>query len=147
MKQYVMGFFILGGTSVLLVKKKAGDPSGEGWNGVGGGVDGAETPAMAMAREWREETALEPVDWKDVGLATGKDHSYAIHLFVAEAAEMPYRVEGVIADMKWDTYDLTGDWRSIPFCSWTRTMLSMALEAEEAGDFMKNNCPHLSLPV
>jgi 8-oxo-dGTP pyrophosphatase MutT (NUDIX family) len=146
MIMFTMGFCLTSaGKQVVLVHKKAGDPSGAGLNGPGGRIEPNETPLMCMEREWAEETGLGPVPWKDMATVHARDMSYCIHLYLAEVESLPEAIG--TGDMEWEAVGIGRDWREIPLCSWTRTMLSMCLEGSEpSSDIMKSTCPSLLLP-
>lgn len=71
MQRYVLGFaFSQGGTIVTLIKKKRGPVDLIGlWNGLGGKIEGAETPREAMQREFFEECGvdIDEAFWKFEG--------------------------------------------------------------------------------
>ncbi len=50
-------------------------------NGVGGKIETGETPAMAMVREFQEETGRRLLGWREAVKLTGSD--YKVHFFVA----------------------------------------------------------------
>lgn len=57
MKFFVLGFvFNKDGTKVLLVQKERPKWQAGLWNGIGGKIEGAEFPKVAMMRECYEET-------------------------------------------------------------------------------------------
>jgi 8-oxo-dGTP diphosphatase len=64
MTEYVAGFLFYRRTNVALVTKKRPDWQKGKMNGVGGHIDGLETPVDAMRREFKEETGAEIDNWK-----------------------------------------------------------------------------------
>lgn len=66
MKRYVTGFmFSLDRKCVSLIKKNNPEWQRGRFNGVGGKIEAGESPALAMSREFKEETAVvtSPDDW------------------------------------------------------------------------------------
>ncbi|GAF81529.1 unnamed protein product [marine sediment metagenome] len=86
MDKFVVGFaFTEDGNSVLLIKKNRPEWQAGCLNGVGGKIEGGETPDQAMIRECLEETGLY-LDWSCRGLMKGKNNDGAIfqcHIFYA----------------------------------------------------------------
>ena len=62
MIEYVLGFRI-SGTHAALIKKKRPSRQKGLFNGVGGKIEGEETPAAAMTREFQEETSKVVLGW------------------------------------------------------------------------------------
>ena len=73
---------------ILLAKKKRGFGEGK-FNGVGGKLEGEETPEMAMIREAQEEISITPTEYSKVGVMDfieyfkGNKENLVFHLFVA----------------------------------------------------------------
>lgn len=64
MENYVVGFlFNVEKTKVVLIHKKRPAWQNNLWNGVGGHIETDETPSVAMAREFYEETGLRTGDY------------------------------------------------------------------------------------
>lgn len=119
MTLYVSGFMYSPGHKkvVLIQKKKPAWQEGL-LNGVGGKIENGETPEMAMAREFKEETGVStpPEAWKVFSTITGEGkykiyflsatHSDYIHAQTIEAEEVGiYEVDAlpdhVIHNLKW----------------------------------------------
>src|SRR5436190_15473444 len=96
--RYVAGFlFTNDGRAVVLVRKNKPAWQKGRLNGVGGKVEGDETPAAAMQREFREEAGVDiPADaWQEVVVLEG--HGFAVHffrLFDTQAFSFATTVEG-----------------------------------------------------
>lgn len=88
MTHYVMGlFFSPDFKEVALLHKRRGPPNVIGrWNGPGGRIEPGETPAEAMVREFREETAVEtkPTLWTHAIQLVGRDYDMAVLFAVGD---------------------------------------------------------------
>lgn len=80
MISYVAGF-LFAADHVLLVKKIKPDWQSGLWNGVGGKLEISETPIVGMIREFREETGLDVLDWRQFCTEAGR--GYVVHFFAA----------------------------------------------------------------
>lgn len=73
---------------ILLAMKKRGFGEGK-YNGVGGKIEGGETPDDAMIRETKEEILVTPTKYEKVGIIEfdefykGKKEKVMFHLYVA----------------------------------------------------------------
>ena len=73
---------------ILLAMKKRGFGEGK-YNGVGGKIEGGETPDEAMIRETKEEILVTPTEYEKVGIIEfdefykGKKEKVMFHLYVA----------------------------------------------------------------
>jgi 8-oxo-dGTP diphosphatase len=100
MKRYVLGFvFDFGYHNVLLILKAKPDWQFGKLNGLGGKIEQGETPAQAMAREFREETAgydMVP-QFKPFGRLHGTNgDGWEVHLFHAKVMlEFPPDLNGI----------------------------------------------------
>ena len=54
---------------ILLAMKKRGFGEGK-YNGVGGKIEGTETPEAAMLRETKEEIGVTPIQYDNVGVVS-----------------------------------------------------------------------------
>lgn len=73
---YVAGFaFDTLAETVLLVKKNRPKWQAGRLNAIGGHIEAGETPALAMVREFEEETGIksEESDWEIIAVMTGPD--------------------------------------------------------------------------
>jgi 8-oxo-dGTP diphosphatase len=65
MNSYVLGFCFERRTDqVVLIRKVKPEWQRDKLNGVGGKIEGDETPTEAMVREWREETGEDRDHWE-----------------------------------------------------------------------------------
>jgi len=89
MRSYVLGFvFSPDHTKVVLIAKNRPAWQKGRLNGVGGHVEPGETPAAAMAREFREEACCEDtLDWNSFGRLSGDD--WEVWLFHAHYQTFP----------------------------------------------------------
>jgi 8-oxo-dGTP pyrophosphatase MutT (NUDIX family) len=126
MKEYALGFATTPHGQVLMAVKDEGSDGGAGLNGVGGKLEPGETPLECMEREWREETALAPLDWRAKGQLKGE--GWRVHVFHAQrfATAFPHGDQVCvwlsIADLLWR--------RRGECTSWALVALAQALEAE-----------------
>ncbi|MDO4318892.1 MAG: 8-oxo-dGTP diphosphatase [Lachnospiraceae bacterium] len=91
MKQTTLCYIEKNGQYLMLHRnKKANDFNREKWIGVGGKIEGSETPEEGMLREVKEETGLTLVSYAYRGLVIflcdNGDDQY-MHLFTADAYE------------------------------------------------------------
>lgn len=91
MKQTTLCYIEQNGQYLMLHRnKKANDINREKWIGVGGKIEGSETPEEGMLREVKEETGLTLTSYQYRGLVIflcgGEDDQY-MHLFTADAYE------------------------------------------------------------
>ena len=74
---------------ILLAMKKRGFAEGK-YNGIGGKIEGGETPEEAMIREMKEEIAVTPLTYEKVGFIEfdeyykGKKEKIAFHLYLVD---------------------------------------------------------------
>ena len=74
---------------ILLAMKKRGFAEGK-YNGIGGKIEGGETPEEAMIRETKEEIAVTPLTYEKVGFIEfdeyykGKKEKIAFHLYLVD---------------------------------------------------------------
>lgn len=65
-KRYVVGFLLKDNdTQIALIRKQFPEWQRGKWNGIGGKIDGLETPYQAMVREFEEEAGLRITDWDE----------------------------------------------------------------------------------
>lgn len=84
MIKYVLGFiFTEDRQQVVLINKKKPEWQAGKWNGVGGKIEGEETPLQAMVRESNEETGIWIMEnqWKAECTLKGPD--YVVFVFSA----------------------------------------------------------------
>lgn len=108
---YVVGFCFNHTTDqVTLVKKLRPEWQLNKWNGVGGHIEGVETPSEAMAREFEEEAGLHtnPSDWDSVArLSTDtRDHDqvFFFRLFATPGQWEQVQQTGDEVVKKWPLY-------------------------------------------
>lgn len=104
--------FIIHSEKVLLLNRNKAPWMGR-WNGVGGKLEGNETPRQAMHREIKEETGLHSLDLHFKGLITWSDveqtyfgglYLYLAHLAKQELSSTPIQTdEGILAwkELSW----------------------------------------------
>lgn len=87
MVRYVAGFAFDDSNRVLLVRKKVPNWQSGLLNGVGGKIEGGETPGLAMEREFSEETTVGVVEsrWKCFCVESHQD--YEVHFFRAQISD------------------------------------------------------------
>lgn len=86
MERMVCGFlFDRGRGGVVLIRKERPAWQRGRWNGVGGHIIGSETPAEAMAREFREETGrkIRVESWRPLVTLQGRNGKWKVHFFSA----------------------------------------------------------------
>lgn len=89
MIEYVVGFLFIEGTEgLILIEKTKPDWQKGKLNGVGGKVEAGETPIVAMAREFKEETGvwIHPVHWTLFANLTNRVAEYSVSFLYAEAS-------------------------------------------------------------
>jgi 8-oxo-dGTP diphosphatase len=82
MKRWVAGFLFRDGRDVALVLKTHPAWQAGKLNGVGGKVEGAESPLEAMRREFEEEAGAKVEDWREfavLNVEAGAIHFFAAH--------------------------------------------------------------------
>ena len=85
----VVGGIIRRGGTYLLGKRPEGKSQGGHWEFIGGKIEPGETPEQALARECREEIALDIVNEK---IRTAVTHAYSdrtIHLTLIDCEPAP----------------------------------------------------------
>lgn len=93
-RRYVAGFMFKG-SKVFLVRKNHPTWQAGLMNGIGGEIDGDETPEQAMQREYNEETGWRVHGWEF--FATENGPGYSVHFF---RYRMPSDVETASIDWK-----------------------------------------------
>jgi 8-oxo-dGTP diphosphatase len=85
MKAYVLGFAFDDVGRVVLMRKNRPEWQKGRWNGVGGLIEGGETPQVAMAREFKEETGVDvhPAHWTKIGSMVGNS-GWFVHVYTAK---------------------------------------------------------------
>jgi len=80
MTHYVLGFlFDFERDRVVLIRKNRPDWQKGRLNGIGGKIEGCETPRQAMIREFKEETGAEFNSWDNFAILQGTD--FIVHVF------------------------------------------------------------------
>lgn len=140
---YVLGYAFTHGGQVMMMRKTADTPAGEGLNGIGGRIYAGETPDAAMAREWMEETGRNlppaPFHFRPCGEFYGR--GFRVHVFAAGPLDAWPERHGkgepdsglTTADMHAmlkrnpDAHHGLGMGAMMPLCPWVPTTLAMAL--------------------
>lgn len=86
MKAYCLGFAFDDVGRVVLIRKNKPEWQAGRWNGVGGLIESGETPQVAMAREFEEETGVKvaPALWTKIGAMIGNAEWY-VHVYTHES--------------------------------------------------------------
>lgn len=139
MIKYVVGFlFDKSLNMVVLIEKQSPEWQKDKWNGVGGKLEPDETPLQAMIREFKEETALDIVDWTEFCTIYGRNSEITFFYSVAEADRL--------MEVKTVTKEQLGIWSLARVSMWNfpllpniRWILPMALVAikEKPGETLK----------
>jgi len=104
MIRYVLGFlFNNGEDKVVLIRKNRPEWQKGRLNGVGGKIEGCETPRQAMIREFREETGAEWEDWNH--FATLQGETFLVEIFRAFDTETLGKVQSM-TDEWVETHDI-----------------------------------------
>lgn len=123
---YCLGFlFSFDGShpEVVLIRKNRPAWQAGKLNGVGGKLEGAETPEQAMRREFFEEAGVEITDWKPV--AEMAFHDAVVHVFASKSPEI-LRVLSM-TDEPIDIVDVRRSWDVVPNLRWLLPMAQSAL--------------------
>ncbi len=87
--RYVVGFaFTRSNKCVLLIEKTRPEWQKGKWNGIGGHIEGDETPMEAMKREALEETGISS-DFKWEHYATMRGEDFECFVFAGRISEPP----------------------------------------------------------
>ena len=111
----VVGGIIRRGDKYLLGRRPAGKSLGGHWEFIGGKIEPGETPEQALARECREEIALEIVNEK---VCTSVTHAYpdrTIHLTLIDCEPAPGAEPTALEHEALGWYTPAG-MRSLDFC-------------------------------
>jgi len=85
--EYVLGFLFSPDRARVVLLEKARPAWQRGrLNGVGGHIDGGETPEAAMVREAREETGIRDVTWEH--FATMEADAWRVYVYRAFDAQI-----------------------------------------------------------
>lgn len=89
LRDYVLGYALTHTGHVMMIRKTADTPSGEGLNGIGGVINPGETPIDAMNREWREETGRHAPAGADHFRCVGQfgGRGFRVHVFATPAMD------------------------------------------------------------
>ena len=146
MIRYVAGF-ALAPRSVLLVRKTHPAQLAGRWNAVGGKVDAGELPAVAMEREFAEETGFkEQIFWAYFCTLRGRyplDDKTATD-FVVEFYYAKFKAEfnayvrnDVGEDLAWMSYKFAADPTCVlPNVTWLLPMARSFAYGERASEFI-----------
>lgn len=141
MKNYVAGFMKDSRDRIALVRKNKPSWQAGRLNGIGGGVDGVETPLDAMSREWFEETGDIFDEWQF--FAELRFDDCAVHFFKANVVELPtFPSHNDIGESieVWDFSIVVRSDLVIPNLRW---LMPLAFEDPAAGYVRSTPWPHL----
>jgi len=156
MTHYVCGFMFSGDyKQVLLIKKKRPDWQAGKWNGIGGHVeDSDESPAHAMAREFREETGVEtaPGDWRFMAQYYEADQhgsNIVVVDFYFTRNSWAYLSARTVTDEQvsgWAVLDVFSDWKGETLLPNIPTLIGHAIGTAYSGFTLDplefDNSPH-----
>jgi len=128
----VVGGIIRRGDKYLLGKRPLGKAQGGHWEFIGGKIEPGETPEQALARECREEIALEIVNEK---IRTSVTHAYpekTIHLTLIDCEPAPGAEPQALehAELGWFT---PTEMQSLDFCPADAELLQVLFTQEDVG--------------
>ncbi|MBC7836992.1 NUDIX domain-containing protein [Acetobacteraceae bacterium] len=122
-KRWVCGFLFRNNEEVALVKKTHPSWQAGKLNGVGGGIDGKESPLQAMQREFLEEAGVKVDDWKEFALLKVQDGD--VHFFVAHG---DYPLKSV-TDEKVEWYKIS-DLKNLPIIRNLKWLIVLAFDPD-----------------
>lgn len=108
MVEYVAGFCFEGEGKVVLIRKDKPDWQRGKVNGIGGKIEVGENAAMAMRREWEEETGERREDWEQFLVITYPEavvfffRSFAAPKSQAKTNETEMVVRGEVATLRFE---------------------------------------------
>ena len=122
----VVGGIIRRGEKYLLGKRTEGKSLGGHWEFIGGKIEPGETPEQALARECREEIALDIVNEK---IRTAVTHAYpdrTIHLTLIDCEPAPGAEPTALehSELGWFTPE---EMSTLDFCPADAELLSVVL--------------------
>ena len=123
----VVGGIIRRGDKYLLVRRPVGKSLGGHWEFIGGKIEPDETPCEALARECREEIALEIVNAR---VRTAVTHAYpdrTIHLTLIDCEPAP-GAEPVALEHDALGWYTSGEMQSLNFCPAYAELLPVVFE-------------------
>ena len=123
----VVGSIIRRGDKYLLGRRPVGKSLGGHWEFIGGKIEPGETPCVALARECREEIALEIVNAR---VRTAVTHTYpdrTIHLTLIDCEPAP-GAEPVALEHDALGWYTSGEMQSLNFCPADAELLPVVFE-------------------
>lgn len=140
--EFVLGYALTHSGHVMMIRKTADMPSGEGLNGIGGRIMTGESAADAMDREWAEETGRHPPAGVDRFRLMGDfgGRGFRVHVFATapmdawpdlhgrhepEQGVMTAMLEALMRRSPTARYT-TGMPTAMSVCPWVPTSLAMA---------------------
>ena len=123
----VVGGIIRRGDKYLLGRRPVGKSLGGHWEFIGGKIEPGETPCEAIARECREEIALEIVNAR---VRTAVTHAYpdrTIHLTLIDCEPAP-GAEPVALEHDALGWYTSGEMQSLNFCPADAELLPVVFE-------------------
>ena len=125
----VVGGIICRGDKFLLGKRPMGKSQGGHWEFIGGKIEPVETPCEALARECREEIALEIVNAR---VRTSVTHAYpdrTIHLTLIDCEPAP-GAEPVALEHEAIGWYTPAEMSSLDFCPADAELLPVVFPAD-----------------
>lgn len=128
MIHYCLGFlFNFNGShpQVVLIRKNRPAWQAGKLNGVGGKLEGTETPEQAMRREFFEEAGMDIIDWRPVSELVFFDA--VVHVFAAYRGDTINSSVKTMTDELIEIVDARRQWDVMPNLRWLLPMSISAL--------------------
>jgi 8-oxo-dGTP diphosphatase len=136
--KYTLAFCIVSGQVLMLLRKRP--PNVNLWNGLGGKIEGDETPAENVRRELLEEAGIDVIvsDHHYKGIVKwnilDQNKIGGTHLFIFELEDLPYQEAAIDTDeglLAWKSRDWVTDTANTELVENIPIFMSQALLASE----------------